>query len=96
MMAHHKPPTKISVYDEARLRRQRKSSRPKLTKRGRHVGYAPPNPHPDGAPPSTNWVLAMYPLERKRRKQRAEAKRKDRRIQLRRDAREAMREEDDE
>lgn len=99
-MSHHKNKIKIdSCGTEIRLRRDRRSSRPALTK-GSRCDRAPlPNPDPDGGKPSTAWVLnfgasAGYPKERKRRRQRALDKQRERRAILRSEKRQALAEEE--
>lgn len=88
-MAHHKPKTKIDTCGrEVRLCRDRKASRPSLTK-GFHFSVLP-DPDPDGAPPPTSWVLTHYPMERRRRRNRAEYKRIERRQLLTREERAAF------
>lgn len=93
-MVHHKPPTKVDTAGrKVRLRHDRKGSPTTLTKAKRSSHYSnPPNPNPDGGKPTTAWVMYEYPLERKGRKRRAEAKRQTRRAQMRRDKRDALNE----
>jgi len=86
-MAHHKQ--KIQVASDGRGRRvlrDRKASRPKLTRAGSSLKMWT-DPDPTGARPTTGWVLGHYPLERRRRRRRAEYKRIDRRAQLTREER---------
>jgi hypothetical protein len=86
-MAHHKPKTRINTYGtEVRLRRDRKSSRPALTKNwGGCCGQDLPKADPKGGRPSTAWELYYYPQERRRRKRRSLEKRLDRRSALKRE-----------
>jgi hypothetical protein len=91
-MAHYKPVTYVSTFGlRVRLRRQRRSSRPMLTKTGRYYNFDLPNPNPDGASPTTAWVLHSYPNERRGRQRRAEEKRRERRAILRHERQEALR-----
>jgi hypothetical protein len=88
-MSHHSRKIKIDSYGtERRVRRDRKSSRPKLTKGDAIKQYY--NPDPDGKPPGTWWALTNYPMERKRRIKLSKSKRKNRRLQLRREARDSL------
>lgn len=94
-MAHHKDKVRVdSCGTEIRLRRDRRRSRPTLTK-GSRCDRAPlPNPDPDGGKPLTAWVLNTawpgYPEERRRRRQRALDKQRERRAILRQEKRAAF------
>jgi len=92
-MAHHKPKTKVNTYGmERRLRRDRKSSRPSLTKG--HSFSTFPNPDPTGKNPTTGWRLYHYPEERRRRRRRAVYKRIERRQLLLKEERAAFKNQD--
>lgn len=86
-MAHHKQKIQItSDGRERRVLRDRKASKTKLTRGGQSYGMLT-DPDPTGARPTTGWVLGHYPIERRRRRRRAEYKRIDRRAQLTREER---------
>ena len=82
-MGHHKPTTFIDTNGtEVRLRRDRRRNKTSLT-RG-VFGWAWhdfPDPHPDGAPPTTGWVLTEYVNLRSSRKNKTFTKRQGRKQQ---------------
>lgn len=95
-MAHYKKPTKVSSTGrEVRLRRDRKRPKSKMTKDYSFYDLSNPNPHPDGGKPTEMWVKFYYPAERRSRRRNAEEKRAGRRRAMRRDRRDALKDQEE-
>lgn len=82
-MGHHKPTTTIDTNGtEVRLRRDRRRNKTSLTKGAFMNGWDDfPDPHPDGAPPTTGWVLTEYVRLRRSRANKTFQKRRGRKQQ---------------